>query len=223
MSNINSLTFGENTIPRVKHVKYIGLILDEQLSWAAHIDEICKSLTKYFSVFYNLRRFISLKLARIIYYSCIYPRIKYGIEVYGATNTTKLKKIQTLQNKLMKILTNKNYLHGTNELHSELNILKVTDIYKLATLNFVYTSIQGDTIPKFRNYFTLREDTHEHGTRQRDHITTRKFNTENGRSTTQNMGAMLWNSLGVNERGSKSKNIFKKAIAKQLKAKYLNP
>ena len=50
--NITSLRFGNKCIPRAYDTKYIGLIIDENLSWNKHIDTVIKSLYKYFSLFY---------------------------------------------------------------------------------------------------------------------------------------------------------------------------
>ena len=37
-----------------------------------------------------------------LYYSFVYSRIAYGIEVYGSSNSALLTKIQVMQNKLLK-------------------------------------------------------------------------------------------------------------------------
>ena len=80
--NIIEIKVGEESISRVPSTKYVGLTLDETLNWDAHITELSNSLIKYFGVFYNIRHLINKKLARTIYFACIYSRIKYGIEIY---------------------------------------------------------------------------------------------------------------------------------------------
>ena len=77
-NQITQLQVGNDMITKTDKTNYIGLTLDETLSWGPHIDEICK----YFSVFYNIRNSMTAKTSRTIYYACIYPRIKYGIEVF---------------------------------------------------------------------------------------------------------------------------------------------
>ena len=148
-ADFTKIKIGDEYIPRMNYVKYIGLNLDELLNWKIHITEICKSLVKYFTVFYNIRKYISKKLMRTIYYTSIYSVIKYGIEIYGSAGITELKRIQTLQNKLLKVLLNKDYQYSTNLLHSELNILKVTIL--------VYPSIKNEFshfAKSVRNKFT---------------------------------------------------------------------
>ena len=55
----------------------------------------------------------------------IYSRIKYGSIITGQTTKENIEKIQTLQNKLLKVLYKKNYCFSTNKLHNELAVLKV--------------------------------------------------------------------------------------------------
>ena len=57
-------------------------------------------------------------------------------------NAGDLKPIQTLQNKLMKVLLNKNYLYSTDQLHTDLKILKIDDILSQTSgFNFCIFSI----------------------------------------------------------------------------------
>ena len=67
---------------------------------------------------------MTAKTSRTIYYACIYPRIEYGIEVFGSASDSKMKKLQIMQNKLMKLLTNKDIMYGTVKLHNELDMYK---------------------------------------------------------------------------------------------------
>ena len=51
--------------------------------------------------------------------------------------------IQTIQNKLMKLLLKLDPKTPTDELHRGMNILKVSDIYKSNVLNFVNEILSG--------------------------------------------------------------------------------
>ena len=137
---ITNITIGHKAIPRTYSAKYIGLTLDENLSWDAHIDNVCNNLVKYFSIFYNIRDIITIHVARAIYFSCIHSRVKYGIETYGSASEYKMAKLQILQNKLLKLLTKKDRRYSTNKLHIDLNILKVKHIYEMSVLSFTDVS-----------------------------------------------------------------------------------
>ena len=64
----------------------------------------------------------------------IYSRIKYGSIITGQTTKENIDQIQTLQNRLLKVLYKKKINFSTNKLHKELSVLKVEDMIKQETL-----------------------------------------------------------------------------------------
>ena len=78
----------------------------------------------------------------------VYSKIQYGIEIYGYCTSTLLKKIQTLQNKLLKVLYKFPYRMATSQLHYELKLLKVKDIRTANVLKFVYDSLTKRSIKR---------------------------------------------------------------------------
>ena len=197
MSQIKGLCIDTEVIPRVTHYKYIGLLLDERLTWDYHINHLCQQLTKYFTIFYNIRYFIDNRLIRVIYYAYIYSNIKYGIELYGSAKTSKLDKVQTLQNKLLKTIMNKPFTYSTDQLHKDLIILKINDIYKFTILQFVHKCVHSTQITKFNTYYKTSDVDHDYQTRTKHHLHTQRYRTELGKSTVHNQGATLWNSIPV--------------------------
>ncbi len=73
-----------------------------------------------------------------IYCAYHYSQISYGIEADGTADKTNLIKVQRLQNKILKVLYNKDWLMPTNDLHKELNIPKVVYVlHKPFTVSFM--------------------------------------------------------------------------------------
>ena len=97
-------------IKRTTHIKFLGIIIEENLTWNLHINELCNKLKRLFHIFYNIRDFLSKENIKTIYYTLIYSRIKYGITLFGQAGTTKLKKYPNTtkpasKNSLKKILS----------------------------------------------------------------------------------------------------------------------
>ena len=78
----NNLKIGDEHIFRVNEVKYLGMHIDDTLTWKGHIDNVIKSVSKYFGIFNKIRGLIPNQYKHTVYYACIYSRISYGIEVY---------------------------------------------------------------------------------------------------------------------------------------------
>ena len=124
----DTIEVGNTTINRETKIKYLGLTLDEHLRWDAHTNEICNKLKCLFPLYYNIRQYLNKDNIRNIYYTMIYSRINYGSIITGQTTNENINKIQTLQNRLLKVLLYKSYYYSTNKLHNELSILKFTDL-----------------------------------------------------------------------------------------------
>ena len=118
-------------------VRYLGLLLDDQLKWNNHINCLVQKLTNILCAFRLIKNLVPPKYKNQLYYAYCYSVISYDIEVYGSTTSSGLSKIQRLQNKTLKVLNNKDWLTPTKLLHSELKLLQVRDIYSLYLLKFV--------------------------------------------------------------------------------------
>ena len=64
----------------------------------------------------------------LVFKAITFSKINYGIELYAKKETTNTKKLQKVQNKLLKILYNKHRRHSTNDLHRSRYLLKIKDL-----------------------------------------------------------------------------------------------
>ena len=103
----NTLKLNNIMINRTDQAKYLGLIIDEELSWKHHIDMLCNRIRRFFPSFYVLRNYVNKDHAKSIYYATLHSRIKYGIALYGAADKNIIEPLQILQNKLLRVLTKK--------------------------------------------------------------------------------------------------------------------
>ena len=186
--------------------------MDENLTWEPHINNICSALVRYYSIFYNIRNSITSNIVRAIYYACIYPHISYAIEIYGSANDTLISKLQAQQNKLLKLLTKRDYRYSTNKLHQENRILKVKHIHELYTLEFVFRCHKDTPIEPFKDYFKRRGETHEYELRNNENLSTNKICLNTGKTTTHTTGALLWNNCPTNITDLNEIGPFKKIV-----------
>ena len=130
-------------IKGVDVVTYLGVTIDEKLTWDAHVENVCNSLLKFFGIFKQLRHKVIKNTVRQLYHAFIYFKIKYGLEVYGNTSLKNISKVQVIQNELLKYIMHRDIRTRTDFLHTSLNIMKVEDIHKNNVLNFVNMCLMG--------------------------------------------------------------------------------
>ena len=200
ISNIpDYIEFLDNQIRRTTHIKFLGVTIEENLSWNLHINEICNKLKRLFHIFYNIRDYLSKENIKTIYYTLIYSRIKYGITLFSQAGSSKLKKIQTLQNQLLKVLLKKEYRYSTNELHKSLDILKVNDIAEQEIATFVHKYFLNKLPPVFNDYFKTLAQQHQRNTRNGHYLLSiLSHKTDIPSSSMRISGAKVWNNLNIN-------------------------
>ena len=213
------IKFLDHEIKRTPYIKFLGITLDENLSWNHHIDDVCRKLKSYFHIFYNIREYLSKKEIQSIYYALVYSRIKYGINVYGQAGSTKIDKIQTLQNQLLKVLSEKNYRHPTEKLHKEFELLLVEDLAKQELLTFVHNYFSNSLPPVFDDYFDSFD--HRYETRNGPNTIRLKIHdTEMAAASVLVKGAKLWNNLNTSYKTITTRKTFRTKIKSDMINQY---
>ena len=144
-------------IARTKSIKFLGVFLDENLSWKPHIKYVENRISKNIGLLFKARPFLNKKSLLSLYYSYIHSYINYGAVSWGTTCRINLKKINSQQKQVFCIIFNKGKFEHTSELFKSSKILNV---YKLNNFNFAVFMhrFQGKSapsifLPKFRKPF----------------------------------------------------------------------
>ena len=78
-TNVLKYNYKENT-------KYLGVILDRNLTFETHTKELNQKLVKYTGLFSKARHFLPVNCRKIIYNAFISSRLNCGSEIYVKTN-----------------------------------------------------------------------------------------------------------------------------------------
>ena len=103
-----SLEIGGMPINQVSHTKYIGVYLDENLTWNEHINRLSKKIASGICALKRIRSFVSGTTLQFIFNSLIQPHFDYCCVVWDNCNKTLADKLQKLQNRAA-ILTFSSY------------------------------------------------------------------------------------------------------------------
>ena len=89
VKNLREIEIEAMNIKRVDVVTYLGVTIDEKLTWNAHVENVCNSLLKFFGIFKQMRHKVTKNTVRQPYHAFIYSKIKYVLGVYGNTSLKK--------------------------------------------------------------------------------------------------------------------------------------
>ena len=135
-------------IENVSSFNFFGKTLDESLTWKNHIDLIKNKIFKTIGVFYRLAKTFPEEILITLYNSLIASHLNYGILAWGIVAT----RLEKLQKKAIRLITNNKYIAHTNPLFKRLQLLKIVDIFKLRVLKFYYNLYNG-LLPAYFNVF----------------------------------------------------------------------
>ena len=214
--NIKHLNFDGHTIERTETTKYLGMFIDEKLSWSQHIDFISKKLLKLSHAMKTLSKFIDNDMSIQLYYAYVYPHITYGIELYGTACQKHLNRLKVMHNRILKTLCSKPRRYSSIDLYNDVNLLTIENIHKLFTNIFVYKQRNGLLPVIFNEYYKLNSEVRTRITRQDNNIYVPRFKSTIGLKSIKVIGANLWNNSSINIKSSNSLHIFKKLYREWL-------
>ena len=80
-----NIKFGKKNVSRPKYVKFLGILLDEHLTWKYYIIELHKKLSRTSGMFFKIRQYIPLPSLISLYNSLFSSFLCYGITAWGLT------------------------------------------------------------------------------------------------------------------------------------------
>lgn len=214
------LHINNQQIEQVSETIFLGVILDEHLSWKSHISRVANKISKSAGIIFKSSFYLFKSSLRALYFSMIYPYLQYCNIVWASTYITNLRRIILLQKRVVRILNKAKFDAHTEPIFKELNLLKFQDIRLLQLGQFMF-SFRTSTLPtKFNNLFTTNNQIHNYNTRssQKLHTPLCRLNTRKFSIAFQ--GAKLFNSLTNDIVNTASLSLFKKKLKTYLCNKY---
>ena len=98
------IMIGTDEIEKVSETKFLGVIIDENLSWDAHIKSLTKKLASCTGSINQIMASIPESLYIDLYHTLFESYLSYGITVWASISDTKLHKLFLAQKKIVRIL-----------------------------------------------------------------------------------------------------------------------
>ncbi len=180
---------------RVSSTKFLGVIIDENLTWKNHLHAISKTISRNTGLLTKMKHFVPEKILYSLYCTLILPYINYSVVIWGNTYETYLDKIFKLQKWAIRMISNSHYRCHTAPLFKKYNVLNVHDTFKLKLGTFMYKH-QINQLPKtFSSYFTKHVQTHNYTTRNAHDYSINKTKKSFSDRAVRNCGPTVWNSF----------------------------
>ena len=151
------------------HFRFLGIIIDNKLSWERHINHCKNKITGGTYAIRSSKNILSVQHLRIIYNSLIDSYLNYGLLLWGSELRKYIKPLEIQQNKGMRAVTNSHYTASASPLYKTLKLLPLMSKYELHMGQFMY-KYHTHTLPiPLQSEFMTNAAVHGHNTRTRHH------------------------------------------------------
>ena len=193
-----------HTIDETYQTKFLGVIIDSNLTWKQHIMYISGKIAKGIGIIKKARKVLDKETLVTLYNSFIYPYLCYCSHVWSGTSVTYMNRLIILQKKIIRIIAGVRPRSHSKPLFKELNIMNIENIGKFQIARFMYHIYNHNALDIFISMFTRNKEIHTHETRQSDHFHIPLTRKEIGKANIRYKGAIIWNdimksSIRVNE------------------------
>ena len=154
-------------IDRVDSTKFLGIFIDEHLSFQKHINYIKGKVSRAIGILYKCRPVLNQNTLKMLYNTIIYPYFTYCIEVWGNTYSSYLEPLFKAQKRAIRIIVGAKRFDHTAPLFKKLKLLNVTEIYVYFVLLFMFKYYRNVLPRVLDSMFTWNYAIHSHSTRQR--------------------------------------------------------
>ena len=209
--NINfSVSINHHPISKQSSLKYLGVLLDDELNWKSQTEKLVTQLSKSCGMLFKLKHYTNISVLKNVYFALFHSYLTYSILNWGRANKTTLLPFIRLQNKAVRTLKcNKT---KTTILYSKHKILEILDLFQLSVAKFMYSFHNGGLLNHFDNYFAEIATVHKY---QRRLASLQKYylprmKTSLGQLSLKYIGPKIWYNIPENLKSSSPYSFGKK-------------
>ena len=95
---------GDKIIKQVSETKFLGITIDNKLSWDTHINKLSKKLSCATGILNRIKDNIPSELHKNLYHTLFESHLAYGITAWGGVSDKKLQSLFKVQKRCLRIL-----------------------------------------------------------------------------------------------------------------------
>ena len=187
-----NLNINKKNIKQVETFEYLGVLLDNRLSWHEHIQRLQTKLAKFNGVVYKIRYLVPRKILMMLYDALVGSYLRYGIRAWGTCSPLLLNNLQISQNKVIRALMFLPYTSSVQPFFSDLKILPVRNIFEHETAKLIHSVFHRYNPTAYSDFFDLSTHTYTTRLRQNSTFSIMKPKTEMGKKSVKYFGVKIW-------------------------------
>lgn len=152
------LYIGNELVKTESSVKFLGLIIQNNLKWDKHVDSLATKLSKNIFAINTISKYCKdTKVLKTAYHALFSSHLDYGIEIWGATTKANLDKLLTLQKRAVRIICGAKHRESCRNLFPKTGVLTVVNMYIMKAILLV-KRLHPNTYLDFHQYNTRNKE-----------------------------------------------------------------
>ena len=147
----------------VSSAKFLGVFIDNKLSWVEHINYISRKVSKSIGIIIKARKSFDNDTLLNLYNALILPHISYCIQVWGTAASVHIERLHVLQKKIVRMICG---VHPrTHTLFQLLHLLSINQIRDYFAAIFMYKMKNYMMSVHFGQMFISASEIHNYPTK----------------------------------------------------------
>lgn len=158
------LKINSKHLEQVATFNFLGLHINESLSWDTHIETVSRKLSRVLGIMYRVRKTLPKSALITIYNSLFLPQLNY--QILNWSYSSRADTILKLQKRAVRAIESVHYRAHTDPLFKKNKILKLPDLAHRSKLRFAYHYLRSNLPASLQNFEVTRgTDIHCYQTR----------------------------------------------------------
>ena len=203
------------SVKQVSFMKFLGVTVDNKLSWHNHISDICNKVSRNIGIMSKLKMFPP-SILKMLYYSLIHPYLNYCNIAWANCKDYHFTRLFKLQKRAIRVVSKASFYAHTQILFYDLKILNLfnLNIYNIAI--FMYLCSKNKIPIRISTEFHLNSTIHSYSTRNSANFHVPTIRTCISKNSIFFLGPIVWKSLPSSIRASPSLQCFKRRLKLHL-------
>ena len=111
--------------------RFLGVIINENLSWKYHMDMIRQKLRAAFGAVVRIHSYLSFKAMLSLYHSLLLSHVRYCISNWWFGNETRIQQLQRICNKFIRLVFGLKRRESVKKVMKQNGRLTIKQIYQV--------------------------------------------------------------------------------------------
>ena len=212
------LVLRKNKIEQVECIKFLGVYIQEHLTWSRHINHLIPKLRSVLETVIKVKSLLN-KRSLLLYHPLINSQLPYCILNWCYGNKTLVKRLQRLCYKFVKLVFSINSNSTVCDIMKEYKLLTIDQLLTKELILFMFKQKNGKNPIAFKDIFSKNES--KYNTRNKSIFIPKKCSSIVCQQAISLRGPAYWNCISFDLRNKKQSvrsftlNVYKDLLSNE--------